>query len=30
MVVPDLSGRKRLVPAMQVAAQGIARSLSLG
>jgi DNA-binding IclR family transcriptional regulator len=29
MVVPDLSSRKRLVPAMQVAAQGIARSLSL-
>jgi DNA-binding IclR family transcriptional regulator len=29
VVVPDLSARKRLVPAMQVAAQGIARSLRL-
>jgi len=29
VVVPDLRGRKRLVPAMQVAAQGIARSLRL-
>lgn len=28
IVVPDLRGRARLVPAMQVAAQGIARSLS--
>ncbi len=30
VVVPDLRGRVRLVPAMQVAAQGIARSLNLG
>ena len=30
IVIPDLRGRKRLVPAMQVASQGIARSLSLG
>jgi DNA-binding IclR family transcriptional regulator len=29
IVVPDLRSRKRLVPAMQVAAQGIARSLGL-
>jgi DNA-binding IclR family transcriptional regulator len=30
IVLPDLSGRARLVPAMQVAAQGIARSLGHG
>ena len=30
IVVPDLRGRARLVPAMKVAAQGIARRLSLG